>query len=141
MAEGEFTADADAVQVAEIEGEAADELLAGLLTERAVEADEEGVRDAERFDGAEFLRQRVEHRRHAAGRDDSVRVAVEGDDNGNALVLAGVGERLPDDLLVAEVDAVEDTDGHADFARAGAEFGGGSEDGHGREGGELELKG
>ncbi|MEQ2010028.1 MAG: hypothetical protein ABMA26_24865 [Limisphaerales bacterium] len=119
------------MQVAEIAGEAADELLARLLAERAVEADEQRVRDAERFDGAEFLRQRVEHRRHAVRRDDGVRMAVEGYDDRHALVLAGVGKCLPDDLLVAEMHAVEDTDGHADLARAGAEFGGGGEDGHG----------
>jgi adenylyltransferase/sulfurtransferase len=40
-------------------------------------------------------------------------------------VLAGVIDRLPDDLLMAQVNAVKDTYGEADFAVAVAEVGGG----------------
>lgn len=58
-------------------------------------------------------------------------MAVESDDNGDALVLASIGEGLPDDLLMTKMHAIEDADGRADFAASGAEFGGGGEDVHG----------
>jgi len=34
----------------------------------------------------------------------------------DGVVLPGVGDSLPDDLLMAKVDAVKNTDGQADFA-------------------------
>lgn len=45
-------------------------------------------------------------------------MAIERDGDGDALVQAGVFNRLPNDLLMAEVDAVEHPDGDADLARA-----------------------
>ena len=45
---------------------------------------------------------------------------VERDDEREGVVLARVGDGLPDDLLVAEMHAVENADGQADLAAAGA---------------------
>jgi hypothetical protein len=49
-------------------------------------------------------------------------MAVEGDHERNRIMLAGVGDGLPDDLLVAEMHAVENADGQTDFAAAVAQF-------------------
>jgi hypothetical protein len=51
-------------------------------------------------------------------------MAVEGDDQRDAAMLVRVGDSLPDDLLVAEMHAVEDADGETDFASVRLEFGG-----------------
>ncbi len=73
---------------------------------------------AERFDGAQFLRQRINQRRHAVRRDDGIGMAVKGDDERDRIVLPRVGDGLPDDLLVAEMHAVKHADGQADLAAA-----------------------
>jgi hypothetical protein len=49
---------------------------------------------------------------------------VEGEHQRNGLMLAGVGDGLPDDLLMAEMHAVKKTDGQADLAVAGFQLGG-----------------
>jgi hypothetical protein len=41
---------------------------------------------------------------------------VERDDHGEGLMLPGVSERLPDDLLMPQMDTIEYSDGHADFS-------------------------
>jgi hypothetical protein len=46
---------------------------------------------------------------------------VEGDHHSRGFVLRGVGYRLPDDLLVAKVDAVEHTNGEANSTATGEE--------------------
>ena len=46
-------------------------------------------------------------RRHALRRDDGIGMAVEGDHERDRIVLARIGDGLPDDLLVAEMHAVE----------------------------------
>ena len=57
-------------------------------------------------------------------------MAVEGDHHGEAVVLAGVGDGLPDDLLMAEMDAVKDADGQADLAAVWPQFVGGVDEFH-----------
>ena len=44
---------------------------------------------------------------------------VEGQHQREGIVLARIGDGLPDDLLVAQMHAVEETDGQADLAAAG----------------------
>jgi len=53
----------------------------------------------------------------------------------NGIVLPRVGDGLADDLLMAEMNAVENADGHADLAAAGLQFFGGMDDLH-----NLEVK-
>ena len=55
---------------------------------------------------------------------------VEGQHQRNGIVLARIGDGLPDDLLVAEMHAVKKADGQADLAAAGLEFIGGANDFH-----------
>ena len=57
-------------------------------------------------------------------------MAVEGDDGRNGLLARGVGDGLAEDVLVAEVNAVENADGRADRARAGLQGGGIGNDFH-----------
>ena len=122
MAEGELCADANAVDLAEIADESADEFLGGLFAEGAVEVQEQRGVHAEGFDGAEFLWQGTNQRRHAVRRDDGGGVGIEGDDDGARGVLARVHQRLPDDLLMAEMNAIERADREADAARVRREF-------------------
>lgn len=53
------------------------------------------------------------------GGHDRGGVPIESDDERRAVVLERIGERLPDHLLVAEVDPVEKADGQADGPPAG----------------------
>ena len=122
MAEGELCADANAVDLAEIADEAADEFLGGLFAEGAVEVQEQRGVHAEGFDGAEFLWQGTNQRRHAVRRDDGGGVGIEGDDDGARGVLARVHQCLTDDLLMAEMNAIEGADREADAARVRREF-------------------
>jgi hypothetical protein len=62
--------------------------------------------------------------------DDTGRVAVEGDDDGDALTLFGVGDGLSDDLLMAEMNAIEGADCRADLAVGGGQIAGGTEEFH-----------
>src|SRR5439155_3625052 len=58
-------------------------------------------------------------------------MAVEGDGHGEAYVLPGVLDRLPDDLLMSQVHAIEHADGHAGLARAGLQLACRADDVHG----------
>ena len=60
------------------------------------------------------------------------RVPVEGDYQPDGLVLAGVGEGLADDLLVAQVNAVKEPDSQADLAAGRLQLLRGMDDSHDR---------
>ena len=129
--ENKIRSHANAVNAAKITREATDELLAGLLAERFVERNFQQRVCTERFDGAEFLRSRINEWRDAIRRDDGVWMAIKRDDDGERVVLSRVGDGLTNDLLMAKVNAVEHTDGEAGFAAACGEIGCGVNDGHG----------
>jgi cell shape-determining protein MreC len=57
-------------------------------------------------------------------------MAVECENKGNAIVLAGIGNSLPDDLLVAKMHAIKKPNRKADFAVARLQFIGGMDDFH-----------
>jgi hypothetical protein len=57
-------------------------------------------------------------------------MAVKSDHEGGRVVLPRIGDHLPDDLLVAEMHAVENADGHAGLAAAVAQLVGGMDDFH-----------
>ena len=130
VAKNKIRADAEALDFSEVARQAADERLAGLPAECSVEMNQQQRVRAERFDRAQFLRQRINQRRHAVGRDDGVGMPVERDHQRDGVVLARVGDGLADDLLMAEVDAVKKADGQADFAAAGLQFICGMDDFH-----------
>src|SRR5206468_8877659 len=122
VAKGERAANTQAVNRAAVSRQALNEFFTRDLTEFFVEMDQERRVDAEGFDYAQFLGQRIDQRRIAVGRDDRIGVAIKRDGHGDALVLAGVFNRLSNDLLMAEVDAVEHADGYRGSARTGFQF-------------------
>lgn len=124
VAEHKIRTDTDGLNGSQIAGELADEGFTGLLAERAIEAQQEQRVRPERLNRAELLRLRIDEWWHFFRRDNGAGVLIEGDDKGKATMLAGVGDGLPDDLLVTEMDAVEHADGEADFAIAVGEAGG-----------------
>ena len=93
-------------------------IFAGLFAEFFVEVNFQQRVRAERFNRAQFLRQRINQRRHAVRRDDGVRMPVKRQHQRDGVVLARVGDGLPDDLLMAEMHAVKHADGQADLAAA-----------------------
>src|SRR5438105_3546151 len=130
VAEGETAPHANAVDAAKIACKAPNEFLAALAAEGFVKMNEQRGLDAEAGDGAQFLRQRVNLRRNAIGRDDCVGMAIKRNDNRARLMLPGISDHLPDDLLMAEVDAVKDADGQTSGLSAGRKGGGGVDDEH-----------
>ena len=130
VAKNEIRPHANALDFSEVAGQSADERLAGLPAERAVEMNQQQRVRAQRFNRAQFLRQRINQRRHAVGRDHGAGVPVERDHQRNGVVLPRVGDGLADDLLMAEMNAVENADGQADFATAGLQFVCGMDDFH-----------
>ena len=130
VAEDEIRAHTDALDLPEVARQVADERFAGLLAECLVEHDLQQRLHAKRLDGAEFLRTRIDERREPVRRDDGVGMFVEGDDHRDGIVLARVGDGLPDDLLVAKMHAVEHADGQADLPTGGSKLSCGSEDFH-----------
>ena len=134
VAKGKIAADANTVETAKIPDETADKLFAGQPAERFVEADQQRGLRTQRGDGAQFLRQSVNRWRHASGRDDCVGVVVEREHDRRSLVLGGIGERLADDLLVAQMHSIEHSDGDAHAMRRTREVGGGIDEVHRPEG-------
>ena len=130
MAEDKIRADANAVDFSKIARQVADEIFAGLFAEGLVKRNHQQRVRAERFNRAQFLRQRINQRRHAVRRDDGIRMPVKGEHQRDGVVLARIGDGLPDDLLVAEMHAVKNADGQADLAAAGVEFVRGVDDFH-----------
>src|SRR6266487_169679 len=109
--------------VSQVADKVADELFPRLGAEGAVEVNQEQRFSSQGFKGANSLRQGINQGRHAVRGDDGVGVLVEGEDQRKGIMLPRVRERLADDLLMAEVHAVEEADGEADFAVAGLKLG------------------
>ena len=130
VAEDKIRPDAQALDAAQVARQPPNERLAGLLAERLVEVDQQQRVGAQRFDRAQLLRQGIDQRRHPAGGHHRVRVPIKRDHQPNRLVLFGVGEGLPDDLLVPQVHAVKEADGQADLAACGPQLIGGVDDSH-----------
>src|SRR3989454_9244623 len=122
VTEGERAADAQAVDRTEVSRQAANELLARNLAERLVEANQQRGVDSQRFDDAQLFRERVNQRRIPFRSDDGIGVTVECDGKGDAFVLAGVLDGLPDYLLMPEMYAVKHPHGHAHLARPRIQF-------------------
>src|SRR5258708_37994758 len=56
-------------------------------------------------------------------------------------MLPGVGDGLPDDLLMAEMHAVEHADGQADFPSASSQFGCGVDEFHSKKSSNIQAPG
>ena len=101
-----------------------------MLTESAVEAQHEQRVHSKRLNGAQFLWQRVDERRHLVGRNDRARVLVESHHNGYTIMLSGIRDGLSDDLLVAEMHSIKDTYRQADLSPLGLQFSGNTNEFH-----------
>src|SRR5207244_3970372 len=115
MAKNKIRADTDALHAAKIVNESANKRFRRLFAEGFVKTNFQQRIGAERFNRAQFLWLRINQRRNAIRRDDGIGMFVEGDDERDAIVLACIGDSLPDDLLMAEMDPVKHADGEADF--------------------------
>lgn len=124
MSEGEGASYADRVDMAEIADQVSDESFAGLLAEGMIKLNEEGGVHAQRGDHAQFLGQGIDERGSSLWSDDGGWMPIKRDGRGYRAVLMRIGDGLANDLLMAEVDAVEDADGDADFSRGGGQVSG-----------------
>src|ERR1700683_2130706 len=122
MTENKIRADANAVNFSKIPRQTANKFLAGLLAEFFVELNQQQCVRAERFNRAQFLRQRINQRRHAIRRDDGIGMPVKSQNDCNRIVLTRIRNCLPDDLLMSKMHAVEKTDRKADFFAFGLQF-------------------
>lgn len=111
--EMESLADGDAAEPAEVAGERADEMLSGNAAQFSGEGNDQGGIDAEGGQGAEALGDGLKQAWCAVRGDDMERMGVEGGDDGPGVEGACVEEGLSDHMLVAEVDAIEHAEGHA----------------------------
>src|SRR5208282_6937039 len=130
VAENKIRADTEALDLSEVARQTANEIFARLSAEFFVEMNQQQRVRAQRFNRAQFLRQRINQRRHPLRRNDGVRVPVKRNYQRNGIVLVRIGDGLADDLLMAEMDAVENADGQAALAVAGLQFVCGMDDFH-----------
>src|SRR5438094_9151179 len=86
--------------------------------------------DVGRADDAELLWQGINEGRDSVRGDNRVRMTIEGDHDGDRFVLAGIGNRLANDLLVPEMHSVENDNRAAYLARSRIQFTDGSDDLH-----------
>src|SRR5215475_12161316 len=77
---------------------------------------------SQRFDGSQLLRQRIDQRRHSSRRHNAIGMAIESDNERNSLVLARIGYRLTNNLLMPQMHAVEKSYRQANLALACVQF-------------------
>jgi hypothetical protein len=122
VAENEVGTNTNALNSAQFLGELTYERFTRQLAEQTVKAKYQQSIRSERLDGAHFLRLRINQRRDAVGGNNRTRVLVEGDDQCDSVLLACIGNGLPYDLLMAEMHAVEHTNGETDLLAVRLEF-------------------
>jgi len=130
VAKHKIRPDTDAVNPAEVTNHFPHKLLARFFAEGAVKGDFQHGIHAERLGGPQFLRGGINSRRQFVGRDNRMGMPVKRHDQGQGIVLARVGDGLPDDLLVPEVQTVEHPDRQANLLVAVAQFFGGAAEFH-----------
>src|SRR5579862_6112045 len=122
VAENKIRPDTKALDLSETLRQATDKFFTTLSAEFFVKMDQQQGIHAERFDGSQLLRQRINQRRHMIRSDHGVWMPIEGKHEREGVVLARVGNSLPDDLLVSQMDAVKETNGQTHFAAGGLQF-------------------
>ena len=80
--------------VVDVPREDADKFLTGLEAKGLVEVNQQKSFRTQGLDGAESLRQRVDERRNAVKRNDGAGMRIEGNDQADGFMLAGVGAGL-----------------------------------------------
>jgi hypothetical protein len=114
VAENKVFSHTKALNPAGLSRQTANEFLACLPAEWLVKMNQQQRIRTERFNGTQLLRQRIDQQRNTVGRDNSIGMAIKGHHQRQPFMLPGIGNGLPDDLLMTEMHAVEDTDGNAD---------------------------
>jgi hypothetical protein len=129
VAENKIRADANAVNFSKIASQPADEFFAGLFAEFFVE-EPAATRPRRAIQSRAIF---AAANKSAAARGPAQRPnsdAGQMSARRNGVVLARIGNCLPDDLLVAEMHAVKKTDGEADLFAFGFQFVRGVDDFH-----------
>src|SRR6185295_3609561 len=113
VAEHKICADADTLDAAQVAHQAANKHFTRLLAEGLVEMNQEQCLSSQRCNDAHFLRQGINQGWYTVRSDDRVRVPVEGQHQRKRVMLARIGNRLADDLLMAQMHSIEEADGEA----------------------------
>jgi hypothetical protein len=119
VAEVKPLADGEAAQPAKTGHQVTDELLAGPLAEGGVEPQHQRGIDTELGDRGEPLAQGLEQSRSLVRMEHMERVRIEGGHHRARPQRPGVEQRLTDDVLMAEVDAVEHAQRQTHTGRTG----------------------
>lgn len=123
MAEAKILTDAYDTGVHGLDENAPDEITWGERGDGVVERQNENCIEAKRFETGKTLRERVNQRRRNFRSNDAQRMRPESECGGDVTFAAGAFDDAFDDLLVAEVDAVE-IPNREDRAGIRAKFGG-----------------
>jgi hypothetical protein len=100
----------------EIARQVADKLIPRLLAELARELDHQDSVHAQKLDFPELPRQGIDEQRGSRRSHDGAGMAIESQRQRQAVVLPGIRDDLFDDLLVAQMDTIENSDRDANFA-------------------------
>ncbi len=130
VTEVEFRPDVDAGETPETSRKQGDELFAGQAAESEVERDHPGGVQAQTGKGSEALMQRLNQQGQAPRCHDGVGMSVKGHDDGHSPERGGMSLKISQDMLMAHVDTVEDTDGNAHRLPGGGQPGGLGGDSH-----------
>src|ERR1051326_250932 len=118
MPKTEIRSDAGTEYSANLICQSTNERFARLLAEGFVKMNQEQCMRFKRFNGAQLLRQRINQGRHPGRSHDAVGMPIKRNHQRNACVLPRIGYRLPDNLLVAQMDSIKKPNGQADLAPA-----------------------
>ena len=88
----------------------------------------EGGVQAEEVNDLQLLRKRINQGRDILRRDNGVGMAVKSNHDRNGSEAPGLFAGLAEDALVPQMDAVKNTNGHANPARPGLQVSGGMDD-------------
>jgi hypothetical protein len=132
VAKKKISADTQALDLPKAVCELADENGSGLFAEKLIEMEQQQRVRSERFYGAQLLRQRVDEQWYALGSDGGVGVAIERDNESNRFVLVGIGDRLANYLLMANMNAVKESNSDTNLPTSCFETANVADDVHGR---------
>ena len=124
MAEDKICPDADALDFLQVSSQTVNELLTSLLAECLIKMDQQERVGTKRFDGAQFLWERINKGRDAGGRNDGIRVTIKSNHERDSIVLTRVANGLANDLLMPEMHAVKKANGQTHFAGGSLKLGG-----------------
>src|SRR5262245_6435964 len=107
VAESERAPHAEAVHVTEIADQLPYELFTWLLAEGPVEVNQQRHVDPKRFHHSKLLGRGIDQGRIPFRRDHRIGMTIKRDGQSQCLMLPGIFDRLPEDLLVPEMHAIK----------------------------------